>query len=124
MRLTINVNDYTLEEKEACWYSREDNIKMMNDYQCTVLRNAQLDTRDAIYKEEDTRQLWTIRAVNNDSDKDDALSDISDDLSNHSRKRTSMEFSNNSLRSRLKNMITGQGKSHLVQSSQHARCQY
>jgi PBP1b-binding outer membrane lipoprotein LpoB len=102
MRLTMHISDYTLEEKDACWNSFEDNIKMMNDVQCTVLRNAQLDTRDVIYKEEDTRQLWTIRLVNNNSDKGDALSDISDDLSSHSRKRTSTKLSNNSLtRSRI-----------------------
>jgi hypothetical protein len=37
----------------------------------------QLEARDGIYKEEDTRQLWMIQVVNNDSDKVDALSDIS-----------------------------------------------
>jgi hypothetical protein len=36
MRLTIHINDYTAEEGEACWYRREDYIKMRNDVRCTV----------------------------------------------------------------------------------------
>jgi hypothetical protein len=36
LRLTQHVNDYSVEEEEACWYSCEDYIKMNNDVRCTV----------------------------------------------------------------------------------------
>jgi hypothetical protein len=36
MRLAIHINDYTVEEGEACWYSREDYIKMSNNVRCAA----------------------------------------------------------------------------------------
>jgi hypothetical protein len=36
LRLTQHVNDYSMEEERACWYSREDYIEMSNDVRCTV----------------------------------------------------------------------------------------
>jgi hypothetical protein len=35
-RLTQHVNDYSVEEEQACWYSRDDYIEMNNDVRCTV----------------------------------------------------------------------------------------
>ena len=36
IRLTMHIHDYTAEEEEACWYSREDYIEMSNDVRCTA----------------------------------------------------------------------------------------
>jgi hypothetical protein len=36
LRLIQHINDYSVEEERACWYSREDYTEMSNDVRCTV----------------------------------------------------------------------------------------